>query len=308
MPTHLVTYREKRDGRARAAAAPRLTHPERLLFEQPKITKQQLAGFYAEVAERMLRGIRRRPLSLLRCPDGTSGACFFQRHPSPGFSTAVHTAPVSNQRFGMKEVLYIEDAEGLLSLVQMNVIEIHAWGSTIDDLEHPDQIVLDLDPGEGVAWKRIVAAARLLRQRLRDVDLESLVRTSGSKGLHVVIPLKPRADWDAAKDFAEAIARSLAAEYPDEFVAVSGERNRKGRIFIDYLRNGRSASSVACYSVRARPGAGVATPLAWEELGRLRSADQYGVGNLRQRLRRQRDDPWADFLKLRQRLPEPRGP
>jgi bifunctional non-homologous end joining protein LigD len=274
----------------------RLTHPDRAMFDQPPISKRDLLDHYLAVADRMLPALKGRPISLVRCPGGLRGPCFFQRNPSPGFTDAVKSA-----RVGKNTVVYIEDLRGLASLVQMNVIEIHAWGATLDDIERPDQIVLDLDPGDGVTFKRIAAAAKLLRERLRKQKLESFVRTSGGKGLHVVIPLKPRASWDDVKTFAHRIAIDLAKEYPKEFVAVAGAANRKDRIFIDYLRNGLAASSVASYSVRARAGAGVATPLSWEELGRVKSGAQFTVTNFATRLRRK--DPWQRFAKVKQQLP-----
>jgi bifunctional non-homologous end joining protein LigD len=277
----------------------RLTHPERVMFSTPRLTKRDLFDYYLGVAEHMLPAIHRRPISLVRCPGGLAGPCFFQRNPSPGFSDAVHTASV-----GDKQIVFVEDLRGLLSLVQMNVIEIHAWGAVIDDIDRPDQIVLDLDPGAGVDFKRIAQAAQLLRQRLEEQNLKSFVRTSGGKGLHVVVPLKPKADWDTVKAFAEDLSRTFAAEQPKEFVAVPGADKRRGRIFIDYLRNSRSASSVASYSVRAREGAGVATPLSWEELPRLRSAAQFTVTTLAARLRKLKKDPWRDFSKTKQTIPK----
>jgi bifunctional non-homologous end joining protein LigD len=280
------------------SASFRLTHPDRVMFRTPEISKRDLLDHYLLVADRMLPALKGRPISLVRCPGGLAGPCFFQRNPSPGFGDAVKSA-----RVGKNTVVYIDDLRGLAALVQMNVIEIHAWGAKLDDIEHPDQIVLDLDPGDGVAFKRIAAAAKLLRDRLRKQKLESFVRTSGGKGLHVVIPLKPRADWEEVKAFAHGIATSMAKEHPDEFVAVAGSSNRKDRIFIDYLRNGLAASSVASYSVRARDGAGVATPLSWEELGRVKSAAQFNAINLGTRLKREKKDPWRDFAKLKQVLP-----
>ncbi|HZP13761.1 MAG TPA: non-homologous end-joining DNA ligase [Nevskiaceae bacterium] len=275
----------------------RLTHPDRVMFTSPPITKRDLFDYYLSVSDRMLPALAGRPISLVRCPGGLRGPCFFQRNPSPGFGDAVKSAKV-----GKNTVVYIEDLRGLAALVQMNVIEIHAWGAKLDDIERPDQIVLDLDPGEGVAFKRIAAAARLLRERLRKQKLESFVRTSGGKGLHVVIPLEPKADWDTVKAFAHGVATSAAKEHPGEFVAIAGAGNRKDRIFIDYLRNGLAASSVASYSVRARDGAGVATPLAWEELPRIKSASQFNVRNFGARLRKHKRDPWAGFSKLRQKI------
>lgn len=276
----------------------RLTHPDRVMFAQPPITKRDLFDYYVSVSERMLPALAGRPISLVRCPGGLRAPCFFQRNPSPGFGDAVKSAKV-----GKNTVIYIEELRGLAALVQMNVIEIHAWGAKLDDIERPDQIVLDLDPGEGVAFKRIAAAAKLLRERLRKQKLESFVRTSGGKGLHVVIPLKPRAGWDEAKAFARGIAMSAAKEHPEEFVAIAGASKRKDRIFIDYLRNALAASSVASYSVRAREGAGIATPLSWEELGRVKSASQFNVGNIGALLRKQKRDPWEGFAKIKQFLP-----
>ncbi len=269
------------------------------MFMQPAITKRDLFDYYVSVSGRMLPALAGRPISLVRCPGGLSSPCFFQRNPSPGFGNAVKCAKV-----GKNTIVYIEDLRGLAALVQMNVIEIHAWGAKLDDVERPDQIVLDLDPGEGVAFKRVAAAAKLLRERLREHKLESFVRTSGGKGLHVVAPLKPRAGWDEVKAFAHRIATSAAKEHPEEFVAIAGASKRKDRIFIDYLRNGLAASSVASYSVRAREGAGIATPLSWEELGGLKSAAQFNVSNIAARLRKQKRDPWEGFAKVRQFLPQ----
>ncbi len=268
------------------------------MFTEPPITKRDLFDYYVSVSDRMLPALAGRPISLVRCPSGLSGSCFFQRNPSPGFGDAVKSAKV-----GKNTIVYIDDLRGLAALVQMNVIEIHAWGAKLEDIAHPDQIVLDLDPGDGVTFKRIAAAAKLLREGLRRQKLESFVRTSGGKGVHVVIPLKPRANWDEVKSFAHGIATSAAREHPEEFVAVAGASKRKDRIFIDYLRNGLAASSVASYSVRAREGVGVATPLSWEELSRVKSAAQFNLRNVGALLRKQKQDPWAGFAKLKQYLP-----
>jgi len=277
----------------------RLTHPDRVMFTSPELTKRDLFDYYLSVSERMLPAIHRRPISLVRCPGGLRGPCFFQRNPSPGFTDAVQTATV-----GGKQIVFVEDLRGLMSLVQMNVIEIHAWGAIIDDVDRPDQIVFDLDPGAGVDFKRIARAAQQVRERLKEQRLESFVRTSGGKGLHVVVPLKPKAGWVDVKAFAENLSRAFATELPKEFVDVPGADKRRGRIFIDYLRNSRSASSVASYSVRAREGAGVATPLSWEELPKLKSAAQFTVSNLHARLQKLKKDPWRDFAKLQQTLPQ----
>lgn len=300
-PARLATVARAQAGDAKNYP---FTHPERRLFEQPPISKQQLGDFYAKLAPWLLPDLVSRPLSVIRCPDGAGGECFFQKHSSPGFSQAIRELPIADKNGGLRNYFYIENLEGLLGLVQMNVIELHPWGVRIEDIERPDRLVFDLDPAPDVKWRRVIAAALLLRERLRALKLESFVRTSGGKGLHVVVPLTPDADWATAKAFTHALARTLAEEAPDEFVSVMTRKLRSGRIFIDYLRNGRGATSVASYSVRARDGAPVATPLRWDELPRLRSGDQYRYANLARRLAKLAgEDPWANSTGLRQKLP-----
>lgn len=281
----------------------RLTHPERLLFADPPITKQQLAAFYREIAGQLLPGLVRRPLALLRCPDGAHKDCFFQKHATAGFPDAIRRVDLREKIDKRQPYLYVDDIEGVVGLAQMGVLEMHVWGATVDDVEHPDQLVLDLDPHEDVEWKRVVAAARRLRERLERLELQSFVRTSGGKGLHVVLPLDRSAGWDAVKAFAQAIAQSLAEEAPQEFLATASKKQRPGRIFIDYLRNSRGATSIASYSLRARAGAPIATPLSWAELGRLRAGNPFTYANIRQRLARLRQDPWEAYAQLRQGLP-----
>jgi bifunctional non-homologous end joining protein LigD len=280
-----------------------LTHPERVLIEKPRVTKQKLAEFYMDLADLLLPGIIGRPLSLVRCPDGIGKACFFQKHGMRGMPGSIRTGTQRNSKGENEEFLYVDGIEGVLGLVQMNVIEIHPWGSTIADLEHPDRLVFDLDPDAGVGWPRVKEAARLLRDRLQAVNLQSFLRTTGGKGLHVVVPLNPRPDWEAAKAFSQALARTLEAESPREYVSVASKARRKSRIFVDYLRNARGSTAVASYCVRAREGAGVAMPLHWEELSRLRSGAQYTISNLPRRLKSLKSDPWAGIEEVRQALP-----
>jgi len=297
-------HRRSRTQAADAAGTPALTHPDRMLFTDPPISKREVADFYTQLADRLLPELINRPLSVLRCPDGVGAACFFQKHTSPGFPPAIHEVPIREQKGGTRKYLYIDDLAGLLGLVQMDIVELHPWGAHIDDVDRPDRIVFDLDPAPEVPWKRVVAAACLLRERLRAVRLESLVRTSGGKGLHVVVPVDGSAGWDTVKSFAHAMASTLTHEAPDEFIDVATKSRRNGRIFIDYLRNGRGATSIASYSLRARPGAGVATPLSWEELPKIRSGAQFGYANLRQRLAQLKQDPWAGIDRIRQALPD----
>lgn len=283
------------------SAQVKLTHPDRVLIGKPRVTKRDLADFYLGLAGYLLPGIVNRPLSLVRCPDGIAKECFFQKHGMAGMPDALRTVAISGDK---QKYLYVEDIQGVIALVQMNALEIHPWGSTIDDIEHPDRIVFDLDPGPGVPWKRMIAAARALRQRLRAIELESFVRTTGGKGLHVVLPLNPRPGWTTAKSFAQAMARTLEAEAPHEFVATAAKSKRKDRIFIDYLRNARGATAVASYCMRARESAGVATPLRWEELAALRSGAQYTIRNIPRRVAGLKRDPWQGIDTIKQTLPK----
>ena len=279
----------------------RLSHPGRRLFADPPITKLQLARFYADIAEFILPGMINRPVMLLRCPDGAEGGqCFFQKHLSPGFGDAVREVLDAEDQ---QRWIYIEDLRGLLSLVQMNALEYHVWGCTVRDLDHADRLVFDFDPAPGVAWKQVVRSAQDLRERLEGLKLRSFVRTSGGKGLHLVVPIKPT-PWSEAKDFCHAVAETLAGEQPERYVAVASKARREGKIFVDYLRNGRGATAVASYSLRNKPGAPIATPLIWDELPRLRSPQQFTYANIKRRLARLQDDPWKGFEQLKQALPK----
>jgi bifunctional non-homologous end joining protein LigD len=199
-------------------------------------------------------------------------------------------------------MLAIDDLTGLIGLVQSGVVEIHPWGSTIKRLEQPDRLIFDLDPGEDVAWDAVIEAAREVRERLKQIGLESFVKTSGGKGLHVVVPLAPSLDWDAAKAFTGSIAEAMSKDDPKRYIATMSKRARRGRVFVDYFRNGRGATAVAADSTRARKEAAVSTPLAWEELSPGVRADHFRVDNLRQRLRFLATDPWQGFFDLRQRI------
>jgi bifunctional non-homologous end joining protein LigD len=305
--TRMTSAKPARPGTPRKQAASKpefnLTHPDRVLIEKPRVTKQALAEFYASIAEHLLPGVVGRPLSLVRCPDGAGQKCFFQKHPMAGMPEAIGVGDARSAEGKRQDYLYVNDIEGVIGLVQMNVIEIHPWGSTIADLEHPDRLVFDLDPDTGVEWSRVRDAARTVRERLQAVGLESFLRTTGGKGLHVVGPLNPRPDWDTAKAFTHALARTLEHESPQDFVSVATKNRRKGRIFVDYLRNARGSTAVASYCMRARPGAGVATPLRWEELPRLKAGAQYTFANLARRLKTLKQDPWQGFDEIRQALP-----
>lgn len=297
----------KTSGRKKAAAAQEestvaISHPERVVFAKANITKGEVADYYRRMARWILPEVAHRPLSVLRCPDGVDKPCFFQKHHGTGLGGAVKAIPLE-QKSGREDYLYIEDVEGLLQLVQMNTLELHPWGATVEDPEHPDRLVFDLDPGEGVNWTQIKAAARDVRARLQEAGLESFVRLSGGKGVHVVVPLQPKADWAHAKDFCEAFAQAMATQAPERYVATMSKAKRDGVIFIDWLRNARGATSVSSWSLRARPGAGVAVPLRWEELGRIAAPDAFPMAKALQRAERLKQDPWEGIEQVKQVLP-----
>ena len=275
----------------------RISSPERVVFPALGITKQQVADYYTAVAPLLLPELRERPLSMVRCPDGIAGQCFFQKHHAATLGSHVRAVPIREKGGGRDDYVYVDSIEGVLDLVQMNVLEFHPWGATVGDVEHPDRLVFDLDPGEGVDWNAIKAAARELRARLRDAGLESFLRLSGGKGLHLVVPISagddaPKHDWPTAKAFCEAFARAMETQSPGRYVATASKARRKGVIFIDWLRNGRGATSVASWSLRAREQAGVAMPLKWSELGRTKSGHDYPLEKALRRAAAQRTDPW----------------
>jgi bifunctional non-homologous end joining protein LigD len=282
-----------------------LTHPNRVLYPGQGITKQDLAAFYEEIGDWILPHVVERPLSLVRCPAGQGTACFYQKHVGPEASDHIEGVRVKGKG-GVRTYAYIEDLAGLVSLVQMGVLELHPWGSRVGDLEHPDRITLDLDPAPGVPWKRVIATARQLRSLLSELRLKSFVKTTGGKGLHVVVPLAPKESWDTVKAFARGVADAMAQRAPKEYTASLSKASRTGKIFIDYLRNSQGATAVAAYSTRALPGAPVATPIAWDELGVDLRSDRFTVRDLPRRLVALRKDPWEGFLKSRQTLPQAR--
>jgi bifunctional non-homologous end joining protein LigD len=280
----------------REIAGVKLTHPDRLLWDEG-VSKQGLAEFYAEIADSILPHVAGRVLSLVRAPSGAEQKSFYAKHPWPGL---VHVRHVD---VGEKEpMIAIDNLAGLINLVQGGTVEIHPWGSCADDLERPDRLIFDLDPGEGVPWSSVIAAAQEMRDELERIGLESFVKTSGGKGLHVVVPIVPQLAWDDAKAFTQSVAEQMSRDHPDRYIAIMSKRARRGRIFIDYLRNGRGATAVAAYSTRARPQAPVSTPLAWDELSEGLRADHFTVGNLRERLDFLRHDPWEGFFKVRQKI------
>jgi bifunctional non-homologous end joining protein LigD len=249
----------------------------------------------------MLPHVVSRPLTLVRCPAGQSGQCFYQKHLVDSMPESVRGVAIK-EKDGVDEYVVIDDLPGLISLVQLGVMEFHPWPAREDKVERPDRLVFDVDPDEKVSWAAVRQAAIDVRDCLEALGLQSFLRTSGGKGLHVVAPIDRRSSWDAVKEFARGVAELMVRAAPDSYVANMSKAKRRGKIFIDYLRNQRGATAVASYSTRARPGAPVATPLAWEELAKLRSADWFTVENLPHRLKRLQADPWEALFGVRQSI------
>jgi bifunctional non-homologous end joining protein LigD len=278
------------------------THPDRVYWVDVGVTKQDLADYYRLVWDWMAPHVVNRPLALVRCPEGTKGQCFFQKHASAGLTEQRLRTVIDNNK---RQIIAVEDIDGLLSLVQAGVLEVHVRGSLIDHLDRCDRIVFDIDPGDGVAWAEVVAAARDVRERLAALELESFVKLSGGKGLHVVLPIEG-ADWDTTKTFAQTVAFAMNADDPKRYVAKMTKSLRTGKIFVDYLRNSLEQTSVAAYSTRAREGAPVSVPVTWEELGRTKGGNQYTVLNLGKRLAGLKQDPWQNIGRVKQQLPDAR--
>jgi bifunctional non-homologous end joining protein LigD len=286
--------RQTGDTPKRQKPAVTLTHPDRIYWPDQGVTKEGLADYYSDLWRYMAPFVVDRPLSLLRCPSGIAGERFFQKHAWKGLDRHIQQVPDPKDD-DEAPLISIGDLDGLIGLVQAAVLEIHPWGSVVGDWERPDMIIMDLDPGEGVPWKSIIAAAEEVRERLEAAGLHAFVKTSGGKGLHVAAPLKPRAQWPAVKAFTKEIAEAMAADSPDRFVATITKSKRRGKILVDYLRNQRGATAVAPYSTRARPGAPVSMPLSWQELDPGIGPAYFTVVNTPIRLASLRSDPWADF-------------
>ena len=267
-----------------------ISHPDRIIFEDVGVTKGQLAEFYAAASLWMLKDLVDHPISLLRCPEGTKGDCFYQR--SPGMGLGKDIRPFRWRHKGKSyEYLYIKDAKGLIELAQMGAIELHPWGATVRSIDYPDRLIFDLDPDEGVPFDAVKLAAKDLRQRLKRIGLESYLKCTGGKGLHVSVPLAEKNSWEEVKGFCAGVAETMVREVPDAYVATMSKAKRKGKIFVDFFRNDYTATAIADFSLRARPGAPVATPLEWRELDRLHAANQFTIGEVLNRLKKNPPDP-----------------
>jgi bifunctional non-homologous end joining protein LigD len=279
-----------------------LTHPDKILDEDSHLTKLQLAQYYAAVSKIMLPHIAGRPLSLVRCPEGSGKPCFFQKHVGSGLGAGVGSVPVKDKKSNdVEQYITIDNAQGLVTMAQMGVLEIHPWGSRNDALETPDQLIFDLDPGEGVQWKQLVASAIEVRDLMKQLGLESFVKSTGGKGLHVVAPIAPDREWPEVKEFAHSFVRMMESAKPKLYLTKMTKAARNNRIYLDYLRNERGATAVAAYSPRARKGVHVAMPLSWDELKKI-ARPEFAVANFESWKARLKRDPWEKMETLRQKL------
>ncbi|MDL2352121.1 MAG: DNA ligase D [Pseudomonadota bacterium] len=294
----------------RAEAAPddelvvKITNPDRVIFPESGQTKGDLAAYYAAIAPLMLPYAGSRPLSLVRCPQGRAKQCFFQKHDSGSFGPSVKHVPIHEKDGGREDYLYVTEAAGLLACVQMGTIEFHAWLCRSDAIEEPDRLIFDLDPDEALDFKDVIGAAKHLRDTLSDLGLVSFAMLSGGKGVHVIAPLRPGHSWEVHKDFARRFAEALAQAEPERFVATMSKAKRQGRIFIDWLRNQRGSTAVVPYSARAREGAPVAVPIAWDELDAVKNAHPFSIGDAQRLIERSRDKALAGWGFADQALPE----
>jgi bifunctional non-homologous end joining protein LigD len=278
-----------------------ITHPDRLVFEEGAITKGEVARYYAAVAPFLLAEIQDRPLSLLRCPSGIKADCFYQRNLGFGLGTHVHPF-VWKYKGRSYKYIYVKDEQGLMEMIQMGVIELHPWGATIDHIHTPDRMIFDLDPDPAVPFSEVKQAACEVRDRLKQAGLDSALKCTGGKGLHVVVSLAPTNRWEQVKDWSRTLAQTMVREAPDRYVATITKSKRIGKILIDFFRNDYTATGIAGYSLRARAGAPVAVPLQWRELTALNSADQFRMEAVLERIQRrapQKAPPEQQLPKMR---------
>ena len=279
-------------------AGAKLTHADRVLYPEQGITKRELAVYFEQIADWILPHVAARPLTLVRCPEGHNKQCFYQRHVTDSSSEWIRPVPIQ-EKGKLVNYVAVDDLKGLIALVQMGVLELHTWGCTIDQMDRPDRLIFDLDPDPEISWEALKQAAQSLGAYLSDLGLSSFVKTTGSTGLHVVVPLVPKIDWDTAKEFSRQIAQHMVRQAPDRYTATMSKAKRRGKIYIDYLRNAKTATAVAAYSTRARVGAPVSVPLRWDELGADIRGNYFNLRNTPERLSLIGKDPWHDYEKSR---------
>jgi bifunctional non-homologous end joining protein LigD len=279
-----------------------ITHPDRVVFPKLGLTKLDVANYYALVAPRMLPHLKGRPLTLVFCPKGLDAGCQYLRHSKVWGPAAIRRVKI-REKTKIGEYMVVDSLDALLSLAQMNVLEVHTWNSTVEHIEQPDRIVIDLDPGAKVGWTDVIAAARLLRSMLLELNLKSWVKTTGGRGLHVVVPIVRDRDWSVCLELARHIAAIAVEHDPSTYTMEFRKAGREDKILIDYLRNNRTNTSIAAFSVRARQGAPVSMPISWNDLKPSLTPDRFTLKTLRAYLKRQRSDPWRDYWRTQQRLP-----
>jgi bifunctional non-homologous end joining protein LigD len=279
----------------------RLTHPGKVLDAESGMTKQMLADYYWSVAEWMLPHVADRPVSLVRCPEGSGNPCFFQKHVNHLLPAGIGSIDIADKKGKVEPYITLNTAEALAGLAQIGVLEVHPWGSQNEDLERADRLIFDLDPDETLAWKVLAEAASEVRSRLKKIGLESFLKTTGGKGLHVVAPIQPELEWPAIKEFAHSFVNAMAKANPALYLTKMTKSERKGKIYLDYLRNERGATSVAAYSPRARIGGPVSMPLDWTEL-KLAERPVFRVTELAEWRDRLKKDPWKKMAAVKQRV------
>jgi bifunctional non-homologous end joining protein LigD len=282
-------------------AGVKLTHADRVLYPEQGITKRELALYFEQIADWILPHVAGRPLTLVRCPDGHNKQCFYQRHVTDSASEWIHPVPIK-EKGKLVNYVAVDNLQGLIALVQMGVLELHTWGCPSDHMDRPDRLIFDLDPDAEISWEPLKQAAESLRAYLSDLGLSSFVKTTGGKGLHVVVPLVPKIDWATAKEFSRQIAERMVRQAPDRYTATMSKASRRGKIYIDYLRNAKTATAVAAYSTRARAGAPVSVPLRWDELGADIRGDHFNLRNTPERLSQIGKNPWHEYETARRAI------
>jgi bifunctional non-homologous end joining protein LigD len=300
-PVEQARAGKKRPKPAAGSLTP-LSHPDKVLYPELGLTKQDLAAYYDVVEAVMLPHVVNRPLTLLRCPEGRGKSCFFQKHPGDSLAEGLSRVTVKSSE-GTAEYAAIDDERGLRALVQMGVLEVHIWGALATDSERPDRLVFDLDPDTEVKFSEVIAGAHAVRELLEELGLKSWLKTTGGKGLHVTVPIAPEHGWDEIKEFCQYVAQEITRRDPERYVATMSKAKRRGKIFVDYLRNGRGATFIAPYSPRAREGAAIAMPVSWDELSGKFKPETFTVQTAEKHLAARKSDPFASMLKSRQKLP-----
>ncbi len=296
----LAVRRGRDDEEAALVAGVRITHPSRLVYPELGLTKLAVARFYEAIAPRILPGLVDRPTTLVRCPEGVDEPCFYQKHKGYWAPDSIRRVRIREKtKFG--DYLVVDDTAALVGLAQIGIVEIHTWNAKYARLEQPDRVVFDLDPGDDVAWPRVVEAALEIKAALLDLGLVSFVKTTGGKGLHVVAPLTPSLEWEPCERFAHAVAKRLLDAAPRRYTLAMGKSRRVGKIYLDVLRNVRGATSVAAYSTRARPNAPMSLPITWEELGASAARIEVSAIDFPARCQRAPEDPWAAYPSVHQR-------